>query len=262
MSEALISVQDLTFAYDGDHRRVLDGLTMDLPAASITAILGPNGAGKTTLIHILLGLLRPYEGVISISGKDLALCTRRELSRMIAFVPQSEYTAFDFSVLEYVLMGRAPHIRMLRMPTKEDLDHALGHMDSLGLIHLARRSILELSGGERQLVLIARALAQEPKLLLLDEPTTHLDISNKGRILATLSELATRGVTVVFTTHDPGAAASTAGYLVLMKEGRVLSSGPLDSVLTAEGLSDAYGTPVRVVRVDGQPVVLLDSHGR
>ena len=111
---------------------------MDFPAASITAILGPNGAGKTTLIHILLGLLKPYEGVVSVSGKDLALYTRRELSRKIAFVPQSEYTAFDFSVLEYVLMGRAPHIRMLRMPTKDDLNHTLGHMDALGLAHLAR----------------------------------------------------------------------------------------------------------------------------
>jgi iron complex transport system ATP-binding protein len=262
MSEALISVQNLTFAYDGDHRRVLDGLKLDLPAASITAVLGPNGAGKTTLIHILLGLLKPYEGVVSVSGKDLAHYTRRELSRKIAFVPQSEYTAFDFSVLEYVLMGRAPHIRMLRMPTNEDLNHALEHMDSLGLTHLARRSILELSGGERQLVLIARALAQEPKLLLLDEPTAHLDLSNKSRILATLSELATRGVTVVFTTHDPGAAASIAGHLVLIKEGRVLSSGPLEGVLTAEGLSEAYGIPVRVVRIDGQPVVLLDNQGR
>jgi len=262
MSEAVISIHNLAFAYDGDHQRVLDGLTMDLPAASITAILGPNGAGKTTLIHILLGLLKPYEGVISVAGKDLALYTRRELSRKIAFVPQSEYTAFDFSVLEYVLMGRAPHIRMLQLPSKEDLNHALEHIDALGLTHLAKRSILELSGGERQLVLIARALAQEPKLLLLDEPTTHLDLSNKGRILATLTELATRGVTVVFTTHDPEAAASTAGYLVLMKEGRILSSGPLDSILTAEGLSEAYGIPVRVVRVDGQPVILLDNRGR
>jgi iron complex transport system ATP-binding protein len=262
MSEALISIQNLAFTYDGDHHRVLDGLTMDLPTASITAILGPNGAGKTTLIHILLGLLKPYEGVISVSGKDLTLCTRRELSRKIAFVPQSEYTAFDFSVLEYVLLGRAPHIRMLQLPTKEDLNHTLKQIDALGLAHLVNRSILELSGGERQLVLIARALAQEPKLLLLDEPTTHLDLSNRNRILATLSELANRGVTIVFTTHDPEAAASTAGYLVLMKEGRILSSGPMDNILTAEGLSEAYGIPVRVVRVDGQPVILPDNHGR
>jgi iron complex transport system ATP-binding protein len=261
MSEALISIRNLAFAYDGDRRRVLDGLDLELPAASITAILGPNGVGKTTLLHILLGMLKPYEGCIFLAGKDLTHVTRLELSRMIAFVPQSEYTAFDFTVLEYVLMGRAPHIRMLQMPTQEDLEQALEHMQSLGLTHLTRRSILELSAGERQLVLIARALAQEPKLLLLDEPTAHLDLSNKSRILAALSELAARGVTVVFTTHDPEAAASIAGHLVLMKEGKVLSSGALSSVLTAESLREAYGVPVRVIRVDGHPVVLLEKQG-
>ena len=262
MTEALISIKDLTFAYDGDHRLVLDGLTLDLPAASITAVLGPNGAGKTTLIHILLGLLKSYEGMIQLSGRNLAHYTRRELSRMIAFVPQIEYTAFEFSVLEYVLMGRAPHMGILQTPTKGDLDHALEHLEALGLTHLAHRSVRELSGGERQLVLIARALAQEPKLLLLDEPTTHLDLSNKGRILATLSSLAKQGVTVIFTTHDPEAAASTAAYLVLMKQGKVLSSGVLKHVLTAESLSETYGIPVRVVQVDGQPVVLLNNHNR
>jgi iron complex transport system ATP-binding protein len=262
MTEAVISIENLAFAYDGDHRLVLDGLTLELPEASITAVLGPNGAGKTTLIHILLGLLKPYEGSIHLSGKNLAHYTRRELSRLIAFVPQTEYTAFEFSVLEYVLMGRAPHMGILQTPTSEDIDHTLEHLRALGLTHLAHRSVRELSGGERQLVLIARALAQEPKLLLLDEPTTHLDLSNKGRILATLTALANQGVTVIFTTHDPEAAASTAAYLVLMRQGKVLSSGVLDRVLTAERLSETYGIPVRVVQVDGQPVVLLNNHNR
>ncbi|GAG39706.1 unnamed protein product, partial [marine sediment metagenome] len=181
--------------------------------------------------------------------------------RLIAFVPQSEYTAFEFSVLDYVLMGRAPHIGMLQMPTHDDLVHTLEHLEMLGLSNLVHRSVLELSGGERQLVLIARALAQEPEMLLLDEPTTHLDLSNKSRILTTLSKLAERGVTVVYTTHDPDSAAMIARFLVLMKEGRVLSSGTTESVLTAELLTETYGVPVRVVQVDGQPVVLLENHG-
>jgi iron complex transport system ATP-binding protein len=255
----LISIKELDFAYDGDHRRVLDRLTLDLPESSITAILGPNGAGKTTLVHILLGLLKPTRGGIMLEGQNLSSYTRRELSRLIAFVPHSEYTAFEFSVLEYVLMGRAPHIGLLQMPTNVDLQKVLDQLSALDLSHLLHRSILGLSGGERQMVLIARALVQEPRLLLLDEPTTHLDLSNKNRILSTLSQLAERGVTVVFTTHDPEAAATTARYLVLMKEGRVLSSGPLEGVLTADRLTETYGVQVRVAKIDGQLVVLTEN---
>ncbi|MFN2159169.1 MAG: ABC transporter ATP-binding protein [Anaerolineales bacterium] len=259
MKEALISIRDLEFSYNGDHRKVLHGMTLDLPAGSITAILGPNGAGKSTLVHILLGILRPAGGRVSIHGKDIQDYTRRELSHLIAFVPQSEYTAFDFSVLDYVMMGRAPHIGFLQMPTSEDAEITLQHLENLGLTHLARRSVLELSGGEHQLVLIARALAQEPEMLLLDEPTTHLDLSNQGRILNTLTKLAEEGTTVVYTTHSPDSAARTAEYLVMMKEGQVLSSGDVNSVLSAENLTRTYGVPVRVVQVDGYPVVLLES---
>ena len=150
LTGTLISIQKLSFSYDGDQRRVLDGLTLDLPAGAITAILGPNGVGKSTLIHILLGILKPSSGVITISGKDIRQYTRRELSRLIAFVPQSEYTAFEFSVLDYVLMGRAPHMGLLGMPTQADLASTIERLELLGLSDLARRSVLELSGGERQ----------------------------------------------------------------------------------------------------------------
>jgi iron complex transport system ATP-binding protein len=259
MTEALISIRDLEFSYDGDNRRVLHDLNLDLPAGSITAILGPNGAGKSTLVHILLGILKPTRGSISICGKGIQAYTRRELSHLIAFVPQSEYTAFDFSVLDYVMMGRAPHIGMLQMPTSKDIGRTLEQLENLGLTHLARRSVLELSGGEHQLVLIARALAQEPEMLLLDEPTTHLDLSNQGRILNTLTRLADGGTTVVYTTHNPDSAARTAQYLVMMKEGQVLSNGGVGTVLTEENLTRTYGVPVRVVQVDGFPVVLLES---
>lgn len=259
MTEALISIRDLEFSYNGDHRKVLQGLNLDLPAGSITAILGPNGAGKSTLVHILLGILKPAGGQISILGKSIQDYTRRELSHLIAFVPQSEYTAFDFSVIDYVLMGRAPHIGMLQMPTRVDIERTLEQLENLSLTHLAQRSVLELSGGEHQLVLIARALVQEPQMLLLDEPTTHLDLSNQGRILSTLTRLAEAGTTVVYTTHDPDSAARTAQYLVLMREGQVLSSGEVGPVLTAQNLTRTYGVPVRVVQVDGYPFVLLDS---
>lgn len=258
-ADTLISIRDLEFSYDGDHQRVVDRLSLDLTKGSITAILGPNGAGKTTLIHLLLGMLKPLSGGIEINGKALTEYTRSELSALIAFVPQIEYTAFDFSVEEYVLMGRAPYLHLLQTPAKEDHLITWQQLESLGLSHLGERSVLELSGGERQMVLIARALAQDPQLLLLDEPTTHLDLSNKGRILSTLRTLADSGVTVIFTTHDPDAAASTAQDLVLMRAGKVLSSGALSDVLTADLLTRTYGIPVRVVHVGDQPVVLLDN---
>ncbi len=259
MTAPLISIRELEFAYDGDRRRVLDGLSLDLEAGTITAILGPNGAGKTTLILLLLGILKPVSGEIQLDGTRLQDIPRREISRKIAFVPQVEHTAFDFSVEEYVLMGRAPHLGMLKMPTTADQQKTIDQLEALDLLELRDRSILELSGGERQMSLIARALAQEPELLLLDEPTAHLDLSNKSRILSTLSDLAGSGVSVVFTTHDPDAAAASAEQLVMMRDGQVLASGPIESVLKAELLTATYGVPVRVAQVDGQPVVVLEK---
>lgn len=259
MTPPLISIRELEFAYDGDHQRVLDNLSLDLQAGTITAILGPNGAGKTTLILLLLGLLEPLSGEIRLNGIRIQDVPRREFSRKIAFVPQVEHTAFDFSVEEYVLMGRAPHLGMLQMPTTADQQKTADQLKMLDLLELRHRSILELSGGERQMSLIARALAQQPELLLLDEPTAHLDLSNKSRILSTLSDLAGSGVTVVFTTHDPDAAATTAEQLVMMREGQVLASGSIESVLKAELLTATYGVPVRVADVDGQPVVVLEK---
>jgi iron complex transport system ATP-binding protein len=259
MKSPLISIRNLDFSYNGDHQRVVNDLSLELTDGSITAILGPNGAGKTTLVHLLLGMLKPLSGEIHLKGKPLSDYSRGELSTHIAFVPQIEHTAFDFSVQEYVLMGRAPHLKLLQTPTDEDQEKVSQQLKSLDLDHLGPRSVLELSGGERQMVLIARALAQEPQLLLLDEPTTHLDLSNKGRILGTLRKLAADGVTVVFTSHDPNAAASTAQHLVLMRAGKVHASGDLGEVLTAERLSEIYGIPIQVVRVGSQSIVLLEN---
>ena len=250
MKSPLISIRNLDFSYNGDHQRVVNDLSLELTDGSITAILGPNGAGKTTLVHLLLGMLKPLSGEIHLKGKPLSDYSRGELSTHIAF---------DFSVQEYVLMGRAPHLKLLQTPTDEDQEKVSQQLKSLDLDHLGPRSVLELSGGERQMVLIARALAQEPQLLLLDEPTTHLDLSNKGRILGTLRKLAANGVTVVFTSHDPNAAASTAQHLVLMRGGKVHASGNLDEVLTAERLSEIYGIPIQVVRVGSQSIVLLEN---
>jgi iron complex transport system ATP-binding protein len=258
-AHGIISLVRLRFAYDGDQHTVLNDLSLEIPPGAITAILGPNGAGKTTLLHVMLGLLPPRAGQVLLDGQAQTGLSRREMSRLIGLVPQAERIPFDFSVLEYVLLGRSPYLGMLEMPRDEDYAIALEALRTLGLADLQHRPVTELSGGERQMVMLARTLAQQPRILLLDEPTSHLDLSNKGRLLRVLRQLAEQGTTIVFTTHDPEAAIAIARYLILMRAGRTLASGPLHEVLTTENLIATYGAAVRLVQVADRPVVLLDE---
>lgn len=258
-NRGIISLDKLRFGYSNDQRTVLNDLALEIPPGAITTILGPNGAGKTTLLHVILGLLPPRAGQVRLDGKVQSTLSRREMSRLIGLVPQAEYIPFDFSVLEYVLLGRSPYLGMLEMPSEEDYRIATEVLQSLGLADLQQRAVTEISGGERQMVMLARSLAQQPRILLLDEPTSHLDLSNKSRLLRVLRQLAERGVTVVFTTHDPEAAIAIAQYLIMMRDGRTLASGALADVLTADNLIATYGTPIRLVHVDDRPVVLLDD---
>jgi len=251
------ALRGLRFGYGDGAPDVLRDLSLDIPAGTATAVLGPNGCGKTTLLHVVLGWLAPRAGEVIIDGRRQGEIPRRERGRLMALVPQAEYVPFDFSVLEYVLLGRTPYVGVLEMPSEEDRAVAFESLASLGLAHLWHRPVPELSGGERQMVTLARALAQQTPLLLLDEPTAHLDLGNKGRLLDALQGLSGRGTTVLFTTHDPETAALAARFLVLMRDGQVLAAGPLEEVLVAERLSATYGVPVRVVEVEGRRVVLL-----
>jgi iron complex transport system ATP-binding protein len=255
----LLRVEDLRFAYDGAHRAVVDGVSLELGGGEVLAILGPNGAGKTTLLHTLLGILRAQSGRIWLEGRALNTCARSEISRMVGLVPQFEHVAFEYSVEEYVLMGRAPHLGMLDLPAEEDRRLAVEALDQLGLLALRRRSMLELSGGERQMVVLARALAQQARLLLMDEPLAHLDLGNKSRILAVIRRLSRAGVAVVFTTHEPDMVQGVAHRALLMREGRVVASGRTETVMTSEALSQTYGVPIRVLTVDGTLLVRLEA---
>lgn len=252
----LLRLVDVRFAYRAGQRPAIDGLSLELQSGVVTAILGPNGAGKTTLMLMLLGLLPPMSGSILLMGSDLGRYTHAERSRLIALVPQSEHIPFAHTAEEYVLLGRTPHIGFLEMPTEKDLFAVDRLFDTLSMSHLQQRVVQELSGGERQMVILARALAQEPNLLLLDEPFAHLDLLNRDRIMSVIRSLSSRGVSVLFTTHDPDAAVSLAEHVVLMRDGRALAVGPLGQALTADHLRQTYGLPLRVVQIDGRPFVL------
>jgi iron complex transport system ATP-binding protein len=256
MTAPLLSFQDVTFHYSPQSHPALRQLSLDIHHGSVTAVLGPNGAGKTTLLHLALGWLKPQGGRVLLAGQPLGGYSRGELGRWMGLVPQSEHIPFEYSVLEYVLLGRAPYLKPLEMPGAEDCRLAAQALEHVGLGGWDERSIARLSGGERQLVLIARALAQQPRLLLLDEPTAHLDLGNKSRLLGLLRELLARQVTILLTTHEPEVAAAVATHLVLMRDGQVLCAGPLAETCNSQWLSATYGVPVRVTEVDGRQVVL------
>ena len=252
----ILSLTGIGYAYAPDRPPALHGVSLDIAAGSLVAILGPNGGGKTTLLLVLLGLLPPREGQLTIAGQPHAAYSRRALSRLIGLVPQHEHIPFDFALLDYVLLGRAPYLGPLEMPGKDDRAVARRALDTVGLAGLQDRAVTALSGGERQLAMIARALAQAPRILLLDEPTSHLDLANRQAVQNVLRKLADQGVTIIFTTHDPHLAAAMADHAVLIRGGSLLAAGPLETVFTAERLSATYGIALRVVACSSQRVVL------
>ena len=256
MNSGLLTYQNITFGYQKGISPVIEDMTYSLKEGSITTILGPNGAGKTTLLYLTLGWLKPWSGEIHLSGKPISGMSRRKMGRKIALIPQSEHNPFEYTVLEYVLLGRSPYLPPLGMPTAKDENIAFESLDKVGISHLYDHSMLGLSGGEKQLILIARALAQEPKLLLMDEPTSHLDLSNKYRLLKILKGLREGGSTILMTTHEPELAFLLSDETILMEKGRVLTSGPTNEVATNENLTRIYNVPVRIVEVEGKNQVL------
>jgi iron complex transport system ATP-binding protein len=260
MDTPIFEFKDLSYTYPTGSQPVMEHFDLQIEAGSITAILGPNGAGKTTLLHLALGWLPPHAGSIHLNGRPLKTYTRRQLGQWIGLVPQNETTAFDFSLLEYVLFGRTPYLPPLAMPGEADVRIAAEKLAEVGLEELKHRPIPSISGGERQLVLLARALTQQPKILLLDEPTSHLDLSNKGRLVNILRELKKQGVTIIFTTHEPDVALAIASNMVLMQKGHILRSGLAEEVMTSDLLSQLYGLPISVKMLEGKRIVDWDTY--
>jgi ABC-type cobalamin/Fe3+-siderophores transport system ATPase subunit len=248
----LLQGADLAFAYPG-RPPVLTGVSIDVPPGGFCGVLGPNGSGKTTLLRLLSGALRPSAGTVTIDGSDLSGLPRTTLARRMAIVPQETHLAFDFSVLEVVLMGRYPHLGTFQIEGAADFAIARQALAATGTLGLEDRQFATLSGGEKQRVIIAGALAQVSgaarSLLVLDEPTAALDLAYQLELAALLRHLqSTLAITVVVSTHDLNFAASICRTLVLLREGRVIARGPVDDVLTAAAVRELYGVDAEVHR--------------
>lgn len=240
--------RDLTCGYDG--AAVLEHVDFALCGGEVLALLGPNGVGKTTLFKTLLGFLPPLAGSVEVCGRGVDAWNRRDLAARVAYIPQAHVPSFSFSVRDVVLMGRTPRLSGFSMPDASDERAADEAIDRLGLGHLAERDYTLLSGGERQMVLIARALAQQPLVLVMDEPCASLDLGNQARLLGQVARLAREGLAVVMTTHDPNHALMLESRVLCLGRGGVVASGAARDVLDARTMSELYGTRVAVGDVE------------
>jgi iron complex transport system ATP-binding protein len=242
----MLSASDVSYGYPGRTFALRD-LDVLVPRGSLTGLLGPNGCGKTTLLKLLSGVLHPERGTVAFDGRAVRHIPRRELARHIAVVPQETHPAFDYTALEMVLMGRHPHLGPFQLEGPHDLAVAHDAMAATGTSELADRPYMTLSGGEKQRVVIASALAQSPDVLLLDEPTASLDLGYQLEVASLLSRLnRDRGVTMVLATHDLNLAASLCDTLVLLRGGRVLAQGPTREVLTPSMIAQLYDVDAEV----------------
>jgi iron complex transport system ATP-binding protein len=242
----LLGADALAFGYPG--RIVGQGVSLGIKAGEVLALLGPNGGGKTTLLKTLIGLLKPQAGTVRLEDRPLADYPVAERARRIGYVPQAHAGAFAFSVRDVVLMGRTAHQGLFASPSAADRAIADSKLRELGISHLAGQPYTMISGGERQLVLIARALAQEPRVIVLDEPTASLDFGNQGKVLRQIAELRARGLAVLFTTHDPNHALRHADRVALLAGGSLLAEGAPAEILTAEQLATLYDTTIHTLK--------------
>lgn len=239
-----IEIKDLCFGYQKD-RLILDHLCLAMEDGKVSTIIGSNGAGKTTLLRCMLGLL-PYQGAISISGRDMRTCTRQQLSLLMAYVPQKCNVTYNYESIEMVMMGSSGRIGRYASPGKKEEKEAMEAMEKIGIASLAHRLFWEISGGEQQLVLIARSLMQRARTLLLDEPVSSLDFANQARVLGGIKALACEGYCVILTSHNPDQTFRYSDRIVAVKRGSVLCQGTPHEVITAPLIKELYGIATEV----------------
>ena len=255
-----IEARGVEFSYKG--RRVLRGLDFSAESGDVVAVLGPNGVGKSTLFRCLLGFLRPQEGGVFIDGRDIKTMSAAESARHIAYIPQSVSPVFNYTVLDTALMGLTSRLGTFQSPRRQDVEKAAEVLDSLGIAHLRHRGCGQISGGERQLALLARALVQDAGILIMDEPTANLDYGNNWRVMERVVSLAGSGYTVIFSTHDPNQAFFHATQVLVIKGGKAEATGSPRRALSGDLLSDIYSMDALVHEIilgDGGTMVSLPA---
>jgi iron complex transport system ATP-binding protein len=250
----VLAAEALTIGYGG--KPVASGISLDLEPGTITCLLGPNGVGKTTLFKTLLGLIPPLRGTVRIGGRDLAELTRETVARHVAYVPQAYKSDFAYTVLDLVVMGRTAYLGAFAAPRQADYAIAIKALSSLGLASLADRDANRISGGQHQLALIARALAQRAGAIVMDEPTASLDLANRLMVLDRIAALAKEGLAILISTHEPEQAFAIADSVAILGHGEHFVTGPVAEVLTAEQLSRLYGIPLSVERTPSGRLVV------
>ncbi len=259
--ESVIAFEDVAVRIEG--RDVLRSVSLDVGPGEIVALAGRNGAGKTTLFRVASRVLRCTGGRVWVGGQPIESLSRRALASLIAVVPQDMSVPFPFRAGEIVLMGRAPHLGTFGFESAEDVERARAAMAQMDIEDLADRSMLELSGGERQLVLVARALAQEPRLLLLDEPTAHLDLRHRTAVLERVQAFVRDGRSALIVSHDLSLAARTCDRLALLAEGSLIACGSPSDVLTPGNLRATFDIEAKVLQgPDGAPLVIPRTAAR
>jgi iron complex transport system ATP-binding protein len=261
MNDPALSITDLSFSYR--NKSVLRNIHFAVERSTLCGLLGPNASGKTTLLKCINGVLKPKEGQVRVNGRLVRGLSRREIARLMAVVPQQTTVVFGFTALQMVVMGRTARLGMLKLPSRQDYRDAKTRLDELGVGDLAERPFNELSGGERQLVLIARALFQDPQILLLDEPTSHLDFKNQFMIMDVVRGMTkAKRLATVISLHDPNLAVRYCSQMVMLKEGRIYQEGLRETVFDRDTLEAVYGTKVIVENTSrGDCVVIPERLG-
>lgn len=261
----LIAVDHVTYGYT--HQDILKDISFTFAPGEVIALLGPNGSGKTTLLKLLLGLYRPRRGKIQLEGRTLSAIPQKQLARRMAYIPQAHNLFFSFRVLDVVLMGRTPHKPFFFKYDHADVTAALDALERLSIGHLKNRPYTTISGGERQLVLIARALVQGADIFIMDEPVNGLDYGNQIRLLTLIADLSHNGYTFIKTTHFPDHALWISDRVVMLKEGRIVADGRTAETINRANLYKLYNIPVDILELDGGMICLpgamkqrADSH--
>jgi iron complex transport system ATP-binding protein len=246
-AERVVEVRGAGFSYG--KRSIFRALDLDVRRGEVLTVLGPNGCGKSTLLRCIGGVLTLEQGVVRIAGAELASLDPAARARKIGFLFQDHAPSFPFTVLDVAVMGRTPYLSIFGAPSSKDTGLAIDALGQMGILHLKDRPYTDLSGGERQLVLLSRTLVQQPEIVLLDEPTSHLDFKNQVHCLRAVGRLAAQGVTMIMTTHDPNHAFLFPGRALLMSPGAPPAAGPAGEIVTGAALSAAYGIPIDVLTV-------------